>query len=63
MARIPNDATHDVQESFKEVWLVLDDLVKRTFVDMHGRRLTNVALPARPTDAATKAYVDAKVGR
>lgn len=61
MARIPVDATPDVKESFRQLWEEMDKL-RGTTVDFRGVRLSGVGNPVQPTDAATKEYVDKKVG-
>lgn len=61
MARIPVDATPDVKESIRLIWEELDKL-RNTTIDFKGVRLSGVGYPVSPTDAATKEYVDEKVG-
>ena len=57
MARIPNDATPEVQACFRQIWEAIDSLTN-TRVDFKGVVLGGVGRPIQADDAANKQYVD-----
>lgn len=54
---IPQSATPDVQQAFRELWQEVDGLTLRN-VDMKGKRLTNAGDAILAQDYVTKAQLE-----
>jgi len=56
LARIPADASPEVQASIRELWEAVDRITGLQ-VDFKGVELGNIGPPVQPNSAATKQFV------
>ena len=58
--RIPATAPPEIQDAFREVWAVLDQL-SGTNTNFNQRRLSNVGSPVEPFDVVTLDHLNTKL--